>query len=190
MSVIITGMEMPYRCDECPLVTDNECPLLGIDVDEEEGSRDLRCPLKIEALEQEPKYCDRNICIQNEYNGIGCVECEVTKSGEPCGKDINVPATDAISRQSAIDACLNGWNKDYKEIVEEIRTLPPVTPQPKIKMERCKDCKYFEYNSVAKIDGVPLIVAHEICSRWGDGCKTREDGYCFLFEPQESEDKE
>ena len=37
--------------------------------------------------------------------------------------------TDAISRQTAIDACLNGWNKDYKEIVEEIRALPPVTPQ-------------------------------------------------------------
>ncbi len=31
---------------------------------------------------QEPKYCDRNICIQNEYNGIGCDECEVTKSQE------------------------------------------------------------------------------------------------------------
>lgn len=44
----------------------------------------------------------------------------------------------------------------------------------------CKDCKYFEYDSVAKIDKIPLIVAHEICKRWGDG-------YCFLFEPQESE---
>ena len=32
---------------------------------------------------QEPKYCDRNICIKNEYNGIGCDECEVTKSQEP-----------------------------------------------------------------------------------------------------------
>ena len=31
----------------------------------------------------EPKYCDRNICIKNEYNGIGCDECEVTKSQEP-----------------------------------------------------------------------------------------------------------
>ena len=49
----------------------------------------------------------------------------------------------------------------------------------------CKDCKYFEYDSVAKVDGIPLIVAHEICSKWGDGCKTKEDGYCFLFEPQE-----
>lgn len=41
------------------------------------------------------------------------------------------PCEDCISRQAAIDACLSGWNKDYKEIVEEIRTLPPVTPQPK-----------------------------------------------------------
>lgn len=53
------------------------------------------------------------------------------------------------------------------------------------KMKRCKDCKYFEYNSVAKVDGIPSIVAHEICSKWGDGCKTSEDGYCFLFEPKE-----
>lgn len=42
------------------------------------------------------------------------------------------PCGDAISRQAAIDACLNGWNKDYKEIVEEIRVLPPVTPQQKM----------------------------------------------------------
>lgn len=32
---------------------------------------------------QEPAYCDRNICLRNEYNGIGCDECEVTKSQEP-----------------------------------------------------------------------------------------------------------
>ena len=58
----------------------------------------------------------------------------------------------------------------------------------KAKQERiighCKDCKYFEYDSVAKVCGIPLIVAHEICSKWGDGCKTKEDGYCFLFEPR------
>lgn len=52
----------------------------------------------------------------------------------------------------------------------------------------CKDCKYFEYDSVAKVDWIPLIVAHEICNKWGDGCKTKEDGYCFLFEPKESEE--
>jgi hypothetical protein len=57
------------------------------------------------------------------------------------------------------------------------------------KTGHCKDCKYFEYDSVAKVDGIPLIVAHEICKRWGDGCKTSENGYCFLFEPQESEEQ-
>lgn len=55
------------------------------------------------------------------------------------------------------------------------------------KTGHCKDCKYFEYDSVAKVDGIPLIVAHEICNKWGEGCKTKEDGYCFLFEPKESE---
>ena len=60
----------------------------------------------------------------------------------------------------------------------------------KPKIGHCKDCKYFEYDSVAKVNGIPLIIAHEICKRWSDGCKTSEDGYCFLFEPQESEDKE
>ena len=46
----------------------------------------------------------------------------------------------------------------------------------------CRDCKYFEYDHVSKVDGIPLIVAHEICTRWGEGCKSREDGFCFLAE--------
>lgn len=51
-----------------------------------------------------------------------------------------------------------------------------------VPLPKCKECKHFEYDSVAKVDGIPLIVAHEICNKWGNGCKTREDGYCFLFE--------
>lgn len=46
----------------------------------------------------------------------------------------------------------------------------------------CKDCKYFKYDSTTIIDERTLIVEHEICKRWGNGCKTKEDGYCFLFE--------
>ena len=70
------------------------------------------------------------------------------------------------------------WLKDYKRLLEQDS-----------KIGCCKDCKYFEYDSVAKVDGIPLIVAHEICSKWGDGCKTSEDGYCFLFEQREGENK-
>ena len=47
-----------------------------------------------------------------------------------------------------------------------------------VEVVRCKDCKYFELNHW---DG-PIITAHEICSKWGSGCKTDKDGYCFLGE--------
>ena len=45
--MIQIDMEMPNRCDECPLSSlSNECPLINIDCDEEMGGRDLNCPLK------------------------------------------------------------------------------------------------------------------------------------------------
>ena len=27
-------------------------------------------------------YCDRNLCVQNEYNGIGCDECQKMRKDE------------------------------------------------------------------------------------------------------------
>lgn len=129
------------------------------------------------------------------------------------------PCEDAVSRtlvHEAITASIAESENPY-EMWQRIEALPSVTPKytdeeidkaqavkqayvdkmVELKVEEterpkghCKDCKYFEYDSVAKVEGIPLIVAHEICKRWGDGCKTQEDGYCFLFEPQaESEDK-
>ena len=100
---------------------------------------------------------------------------------------------DAISRDAVLEKAVyteteEGWC-GYTVDVDYIMSLPPVNPQEQ-KTGHCKDCKYFEYDSVAKVDGIPLIVAHEICSRWGDGCKTKEDGYCFLFEPRERSEKE
>lgn len=106
------------------------------------------------------------------------------------------PCKDAISRQAVIDVIEREQFKG--DAISEIEKLPPVNPQETVtefadrcrecgKMKRCKDCKYFEYDSVAKVDGIPLIVAHEICSKWGKGCKTSENGYCFLFEPKEEE---
>lgn len=71
------------------------------------------------------------------------------------------------------------WLKDYKRLLEQ-----------ESKTGHCKDCKYFEYDRVTKVDEMPIIVANEICNKWGNGCKTREDGYCFLFEPQESEEQD
>ncbi|MBO7452184.1 MAG: hypothetical protein J6U54_17790 [Clostridiales bacterium] len=54
-----------------------------------------------------------------------------------------------------------------------------------IPLPQCKNCKYFETDAFATIDGIPLIVGHEVCTKWGAGCKTKEDGYCFMFEQKE-----
>ena len=100
-----------------------------------------------------------------------------TLQKEPCG--------DAVSRQAVIDKMRERDEEVSCLTVKDVRELPPVTLQQK--MGRCKDCKYFEYDSVAEVHGIPLIVAHEICKRWGDGCQSKEDGYCFLFEPKTQE---
>lgn len=50
-----------------------------------------------------------------------------------------------------------------------------------VKVVRCKDCKHFEYNHPYIIQGIPIL-GHEVCNAWGDGCKTDENGYCFMAE--------
>lgn len=69
--------------------------------------------------------------------------CNRILEQKPCGKDINVSATDAISRQAAIDAlgeCPMNWTDSDAEITAErnwldtvkmLKSLPSVTPQPK-----------------------------------------------------------
>jgi len=54
---------------------------------------------------------------------------------------------------------------------------------------RCRECKHFEYNHIENVNGIPLIVAHEICMRWCEGAKTSENGYCFLAERREEDEK-
>ncbi len=57
--------------------------------------------------------------------------------------------------------------------------------EPIEELIRCKDCKFFEYDHVEHVYGVPLILAHEICTKWGNGCKTSENGFCFMAERKE-----
>ena len=54
---------------------------------------------------------------------------------------------------------------------------------------RCKECEHFEYNHVEVVDGVPIIVAHEICRFWSGGSKTSEYGYCSFGERRELDDE-
>lgn len=124
---------------------------------------------------------------------------EFKKSGnDRIPKDVfDKVSDDLISRQAVLEKAINvPIAKVVTEdevicrkvvFVDDIENLPPVTPQ---QTGYCKNCKYFEYDYVTNVDGIPLILAHEVCKRWSDpiGCKTKEDGYCFLFEPSESEE--
>lgn len=109
-------------------------------------------------------------------------DAERKKEQEPCD--------DAISRILARMWNCRGKHTTSIDKVKMEQIIHEELPSVTQKSGHCKECKYFEYDSVAKVDGIPLIVAHEICNKWGDGCKTSEDGYCYLFEPQESEGKE
>lgn len=54
-------------------------------------------------------------------------------------------------------------------------------------MINCKDCKYYHEDFWGEVPGlpVPIIIAHEICEKWGGGCKTTPEGYCHFAEERE-----
>lgn len=56
---------------------------------------------------------------------------------------------------------------------------------------RCKHCKYYVEDVINEvIPGVPIITGHTMCTKWGNGCKTDPEGYCFMAEKEETECKQ
>jgi hypothetical protein len=55
---------------------------------------------------------------------------------------------------------------------------------------RCRDCRFFCWDYWARVNDIPLIVAHDMCMKWGGGCKTSPDGYCFMAERKEDADEQ
>lgn len=53
----------------------------------------------------------------------------------------------------------------------------------------CKECKFFEYDRMESVNGFPLIIAHEVCTRIAGGIKTKADGYCFMAERSGGDEK-
>jgi hypothetical protein len=174
------------------------------DVDESESRLMTALNMAIQALSQEPsrEFEDYENEIEDLHNRLDIAEYDKERLREEATnleakiKELSQePCDDAISRQAVIDM-IEGFIADATShgisprldpyyVMNGIKALPPVTQ--KSKTGHCKNCKYFEYDSVAKVDGIPLIVAHEICNKWGNGCKTSEDGYCYMFESKESE---
>ena len=91
-----------------------------------------------------------------------------------------------IYRQAAINALENTecelLPEEWDELTDAIMNVPSAQPD----IIHCKDCKHFEYDHPYIIQGVPVL-GHEVCSAWGDGCKTDANGYCFLAERRTDE---
>ena len=111
---------------------------------------------------------------------------------------------DLISRQAAIDSTQNvtlsfkiksdinfeNYRKEIQEILDNVLDAQKKAlnglPSAQTEIIRCKDCKHFEYDHPYIIQGVPVL-GHEVCNAWGDGCKTDENGYCFMAERRTDE---
>lgn len=55
---------------------------------------------------------------------------------------------------------------------------------------KCKHCKYYVddvINFGNDYQGRPIIVERSTCKKWGNGCETIPDGYCFMAEEEETE---
>lgn len=104
---------------------------------------------------------------------------------------------DSLNDYMDVESCIDAF-KEYSasEAIEKIKEYEAKQKQSETSYEthckigHCKDCKYFEYDSIANVHGTPFIISHNICNKWGNGCKTKEDGYCFMFESQEVGDVE
>ena len=54
---------------------------------------------------------------------------------------------------------------------------------------RCQDCQYFLYDKLYMVEGLPLM-GNLVCEKWGNGCRTDENGYCFMGERKEDAEEE
>ena len=95
---------------------------------------------------------------------------------------------DAVSRQAVLDLMIQKWGENFsgdsamQESIDAIRVLPSVTSQK----PRCKECKWWkdsdgEYRRGCGAESKCPINRREVFEG---------NGYCYMFEPQESEDKE
>lgn len=128
-----------------------------------------------------PYPCNENDCEFWE-------KCE-SEPGRPCDTwwdwEFKEPTTendlevDCISRFEVTEIINEEWDTDI--ILDRIEALPSVTPQE----PKCKDCKWWkdsdgEYRRGCGAESKCRINTDKVY---------KGEGYCYLFEPQENEDK-
>lgn len=102
--------------------------------------------------------------------------------------ELDSDSGELISRDAALKACYNGWNKDYRELAQDIKDLPPAQPEPirinlneliKVKLtDWGKEIYYHQYDRTNQIAG------REICKprfpREDENGYTEFQLWCFI----------
>ena len=73
-----------------------------------------------------------------------------------------------------MDAQGYGWIA-RGSLYQLIRDFQSADVQPVV---HCKDCKHFHLDYFGEVNGVNIIVAHEICDLWAGGCRTMQNAFC------------
>ena len=82
--------------------------------------------------------------------------------------------------------CYRCGDKSVIERVEKLeqKVAKSVPTVDAAEVVRCKDCKHYLRNKIHVIDGIPLM-CNEVCIKWGGGCRTDENGFCYMGERRE-----
>ena len=134
----------------------------------------------LEILEKHKLHIPSNVFYE--------LKADIVNFEEPTTK--NDLGVDCISRAEVLRLMKDNWhthNGDWamQESMDDIRALPSATPQEP-KTGHCRDCKWWKDSDGAFRRG---IGAESKCPM--NRIEVYEgNGYCYLFEPQESEDKE
>ena len=51
-----------------------------------------------------------------------------------------------------------------------------------------KNGEGIKFERIRRITGYLVGTGHEVCDKWGDGCKTSENGFCFMAERRGEQD--
>ena len=133
-------------------------------------------------------HCETEFTIPTDMQEISYVNSTSIES-KGCDNE-QEPCEDAISRQAVLDQTYL-WSKDeflrvtnpFDYLRKRINSLSPVTP--KTKTGHCRECKWWkdsdgEYRRGSEAESPCPINRIEVFEG---------NGYCYMFEPQESESK-
>lgn len=87
-----------------------------------------------------------------------------------------------------VDDCYD-WKNDNCDGCNIFKAYCEGARMAKASIVRCKDCRYYVQDFWGKIGGVPIIMAHNCCTFWGNGCKTDPSGYCSFGELAEQTER-